>query len=103
MANTEMLRKRISDAGTTITAVSKAIGMSRENFYNRLRSGEFTVSEMIQISDFLRLYNGTHGKHVTDRVRLLPHICPMKFKKAKKKTPKMPYLRHFGAILTISV
>ena len=55
MANTEMLRKRISDAGTTITAVSKAIGMSRENFYNRLRSGEFTVSEMIQISDFLRL------------------------------------------------
>lgn len=55
MANTEMLRKRISDAGTTITAVSKAIGMSRENFYNRLRSGEFTVSEMIRISDFLRL------------------------------------------------
>ena len=55
MADTTKLRQRISDSGVTISAVANTLGMSRENFYNRLRTGEFTVSEMIKISDFLRL------------------------------------------------
>ena len=55
MADTIKLRQRITESGTTISAVAKALGMSRENFYNRLKNGEFTVSEMIKLSDFLRL------------------------------------------------
>lgn len=55
LADTKLLRQRITASGTTITAVARVLCMSRENFYNRLQSGEFTVSEMMKLSDFLRL------------------------------------------------
>jgi DNA-binding NtrC family response regulator len=55
LTDTKLLRQRITASGTTITAVARVLCMSRENFYNRLQSGKFTVSEMMKLSDFLKL------------------------------------------------
>lgn len=55
MANTKMLKERIEESGITITALSRKLNMSRENFYNRLEKGEFKVSEMIIICNVLQI------------------------------------------------
>ncbi len=56
MPNTEELKKRISDSGMTVMAISEKTGINRATIYNRLNGrGEWTASEIVHISDVLRL------------------------------------------------
>lgn len=58
MPNIELLKEKISDSGMTIKAISEKSGMDRVTFYNRLKGvGEFTASEIVGLSDTLRLTN----------------------------------------------
>lgn len=56
MPNTEELKKRISDSGMTVMAISEKTGINRATIYNRLNGrGEWMASEIVRISDVLRL------------------------------------------------
>ena len=56
MVNIDLLREKIDESGMSIVAISEKAGMSRETLYNRLkRKGEFTVSEIIALTDILHL------------------------------------------------
>ncbi len=56
MPNTIELQKRIKESGMTVTAISKKMGVNRATIYNRLNGrGEWTASEIVNISDVLRL------------------------------------------------
>lgn len=58
MPNIELLKEKISDSGMTIKAITEKSGMDRVTFYNRLKGvGEFTASEIVGLSDTLRLTN----------------------------------------------
>lgn len=56
MPNIELLRKKMTDSGMTMTAIADKSGMLRQTLYNRLDGiGEFTVSEVVGLSNTLRL------------------------------------------------
>ena len=56
MIDFEMLKKAIKASGKTTTQVVIDAKMSRETFYNRMKGvGEFTASEIINISDAIGL------------------------------------------------
>ena len=56
MPNIELLKEKISDSGLTVKAISEKSGIDRVTFYNRLKGiGEFTASEIVGLSDTLRL------------------------------------------------
>jgi hypothetical protein len=56
MPNIELLKERISDSGITMVALSRKAGIVRETLYNRLSGvGEFTASEIVGLSDALKL------------------------------------------------
>ena len=58
MIDIELLKDFVSDSGITMTSLSRKAGISRETLYNRLNGiGEFTASEIVGISDALRLTN----------------------------------------------
>lgn len=58
MTNFEMLKDKMADSGMTMVAIAAKSGILRETLYNRLKGvGEFTVSEMLALSDVLRLTN----------------------------------------------
>jgi len=42
----ELIRKGLEQNKITVTKAAKLIGMTRQNFYNRLNSGEFKMSEI---------------------------------------------------------
>jgi DNA-binding phage protein len=49
------LRKRMDDSGMTFTAIAEKSGMLRETLYNRLKTGDFKVSEICALSVVLHL------------------------------------------------
>lgn len=53
--NTEKLRNAIDESGITMTALASKCGMSRETLYNKLESGNFYASEIVAITQALRL------------------------------------------------
>lgn len=54
--NSKLLNKKIRDSGMTIVFISKRTGILRETLYNKINgSVEFKVSEMLKLSDVLRL------------------------------------------------
>ena len=56
MVNIEKLKTIIDDSGMTMVAISKKSGIKRETLYNRLIGvGEFTASEIVGITNALRL------------------------------------------------
>ena len=56
MPNIEMLKAKISESGMTVKAITEKAGIDRVTFYNRLNGiGEFTASEIVGLSDTLRL------------------------------------------------
>ena len=56
MPNIELLKGKITSSGMTMTALAKKANMVRETLYNRLNgTGEFTASEIVGLSDALKL------------------------------------------------
>ena len=56
MTDKEMLLDKIKDSGMTMKAIAEKSGMKRANIYNKLNGrGEFTASEIVALSEVLRL------------------------------------------------
>ena len=58
MARLEELKQIIEDSGMTMISISKKSGIERATLYNRLKGqGDFTASEIVGLSDALRMTN----------------------------------------------
>ena len=58
MVNISLLKKTIDDRGMAIVKLSEKSGIDRATLYNRFNGkGEFTASEIVGITDALRLSN----------------------------------------------
>ena len=55
MVDTNALKNRICESGMTVVAIAKKSGILRETLYNRLKSGDFKLSEMCAIVRVLNL------------------------------------------------
>ena len=56
MVNIELLKDKIEDRGISIVKLSEKSGIDRATLYNRFNGkGEFTASEIVGITDALRL------------------------------------------------
>lgn len=62
MTNVEALKQCIENSGMTVTAVAEKTGMLRETFYNRLKTGDFKLSEICSLVRVLRLSNKERDK-----------------------------------------
>ena len=62
MADIKLLKERIADSGMTIKAICKKSGIHRETFYNRLKGGEFTASEIVGLTKTLKLSRSDRDK-----------------------------------------
>ncbi|MED9903538.1 MAG: XRE family transcriptional regulator [Lachnospiraceae bacterium] len=54
MTDIDALKKCMDDSGMTITAIAEKSGMLRETLYNRLKTGDFKLSEICALSSVLR-------------------------------------------------
>ena len=58
MVDIKLLKKTIDDRGMAIVKLSEKSGIDRATLYNRFNGkGEFTASEIVGITDALRLTN----------------------------------------------
>lgn len=58
MVNIELLKSTIEDRGMAIVKLSEKSGIDRATLYNRFNGkGEFTASEIVSITEALRLTN----------------------------------------------
>lgn len=57
MTDVVALRKYIDDSGMTVTAVAEKAGILRETLYNRMKTGDFKLSEICALVRVLRLNN----------------------------------------------
>lgn len=55
MTDVKALKKRMNDSGMTITFIAEKAGILRETLYNRLKTGDFKVSEICALSNVLCL------------------------------------------------
>lgn len=55
MTDIKALRKCIDDSGMTVVAVAEKSGILRETLYNRMKTGDFKLSEICALSSVLRL------------------------------------------------
>lgn len=55
MTDIEELKKCINDSGMTVSAVAKKAGILRGTLYNRLKTGDFKLSEICALSNVLQL------------------------------------------------
>ena len=56
MTDFELLLSKIEDSGMTMVAIAEKSGIDRATLYNRLKGkGEFTASEIVSLSNVLRL------------------------------------------------
>lgn len=55
MTNTSALRECIKNRGMSITFVAEKSGILRETMYNRLKTGDFKISEITALSSVLNL------------------------------------------------
>lgn len=55
MTNVLALKKRIEDSGMTFTSVAEKSGILRETLYNRMKTGDFKLSEICALSSVLQL------------------------------------------------
>lgn len=62
MVDINALRERINESGMSIVSISRKSGILRETFYNRLRTGDFKLSEMCAITKVLNLSQDERDK-----------------------------------------
>lgn len=55
MTDVLALKKRIEDSGMTFTSVAEKSGILRETLYNRMKTGDFKLSEICALSSVLQL------------------------------------------------
>ncbi len=55
MTNVIALKKRIEDSGMSMTYVAEKSGILRETLYNRMKTGDFKLSEICALSKVLNL------------------------------------------------
>ena len=55
MTNATLLNQAVDDSGMTKTFIASKMGCSRTRLYKILSGAEVTVSEMVTLSDLLRL------------------------------------------------
>ena len=55
MTDINALKKCIGNSGMTIVAVAEKSGILRETLYNRMKTGNFKLSEICALSKVLRL------------------------------------------------
>ena len=55
MVNVELLREKIDQSGMSITFISEKCGISRETFNNRMEKPDFKASEIVSLTNVLRL------------------------------------------------
>ena len=55
MTDVKALKKCIEDSGMTVVAIAEKSGILRETLYNRLKTGDFKLSEICALSTVLRL------------------------------------------------
>lgn len=55
MTDIEALKRCIVDSGMTVTAVAEKSGILRETLYNRMKTGDFKLSEICALVRTLRL------------------------------------------------
>lgn len=56
MANTLLLKDKISESGMTVKAIAEKTGILRETLYNKMAGrSEFTASEIVALSELLKL------------------------------------------------
>lgn len=55
MVDTNALKERINESGMSVVSISKKSGMLRETFYNRMKTGDFKLSEMCALTKALNL------------------------------------------------
>ena len=67
----EALLCKIKDSGMTMVAICEKTGIERATMYNRLKGvGEFSASEIVALSDVLRLKNSDRDKiFLTENVK----------------------------------
>ena len=63
MTDIEALKKCINDSGMTVTAVAEKSGILRETLYNRMKTGDFKLSEICALVKSLGL-----SKEQRDRI-----------------------------------
>lgn len=63
MTDIDLLKEKIKDSGLKIVFIAEKTGILRETLYNRLNGkGEFTASEIVALSDVLRLNKADRDK-----------------------------------------
>lgn len=62
MTNVSALKECIDDSGMTVTAVAEKAGILRETLYNRMKTGDFKLSEICALVRVLRLSNDERDK-----------------------------------------
>lgn len=55
MTNVIALKRRIEDSGMSMTYVAEKSGILRETLYNRMKTGDFKLSEICALSKVLNL------------------------------------------------
>ena len=55
MVDMKALTDKINDSGMSFKAVAEKSGMLRETLYNRMKSGNFYASEIVALTNVLRL------------------------------------------------
>ena len=55
MTDVEALKKRIDASGLKVKSIAEKTGILRETLYNRMRSGDFKLSEICALSKVLNL------------------------------------------------
>lgn len=56
MTDSELLKKKISESGISISHIAKKIGISREGLYKKINNiSEFKASEIFAIKEILNL------------------------------------------------
>ena len=57
MTDVHALKQCIEDSGMTVMAVAEKAGILRETFYNRMKTGDFKLSEICALVRVLMLSN----------------------------------------------
>lgn len=55
MTDIEKLKKCIENSGMTVVAIAEKSGISRETLYNRMKTGDFKLSEICALTRVLRM------------------------------------------------
>ena len=63
MTDIELLLSKIEESGMTVVAIAEKSGIERATLYNRFKGkGEFTASEIVNLSNVLRLSKSDRDK-----------------------------------------